>query len=206
VPLALSPTMQVKDLPVAQTQSRSEMRDTPAYSHHMAVSSDNSQSPRESRRCHPGGSKMLHGTLDEHDNDEVHRRQVGPWRNTHREDVCIGPANASASCRGRTGGGVHSENEHPWMFVHEQLSALDVLPSSLNPETLQSNVPRCSVTKNFSTRRAALVAPPKVVQANYVPSYQPPTRSKACTNPPHGPQAMPSIQPQSRRWKTSKTR
>jgi hypothetical protein len=108
----------------------------------------------------------------DHDNDAIRRCQVNLWRNAHHEDVCIGPANASTPSRGRKGGGVHRENGHPWMFVHEQLSALDALASSPNLQTLQSNNFRCTATKSVSTRRAAFVAPPKIGQASHIPRSQ----------------------------------
>lgn len=55
---------------------------------------------------------------------------------------------------------------------------------------------RCSKANvDAKTKGKPLSVTTPVVQASYAPCYRPPTRSKACTNPPHGPPSGHAIHP-----------
>jgi hypothetical protein len=89
---------------------------------------------------HRSGRAKLHlEALVEHDNDVIHCRLADLRKNTHHKDVWVGLANASTWCPGRRGWGVHSGNEHCWMFVCKQQGVFNMLTLSSDPRNLSNN-------------------------------------------------------------------
>jgi hypothetical protein len=93
---------------------------------------------------------MGHGSTVEHDDDAVGRCPADRKRNAHHEDARIGSANALTLCRGRRGGVRGKENKRLWMFIPEQMGALDALASSSNPQKLLDNEIHCPQRKIVS--------------------------------------------------------
>jgi hypothetical protein len=86
------------------------------------------------------------------------------------------------------------ENKYCWMFVPEQMCALDANASSSNPQKLLDNKIHCPQRKIVSKQQTVLIAPFSTQQVTDLPISQHSPHLKTHLNSPYGPQvAVPSI-------------
>jgi hypothetical protein len=159
VPLALSSTIQEKDLPVF-LQTHSKARVNPPSGSPTAVL------PVRLHNHHLDSLRMDHETTLEHDDSAVCHCPVDRKGNAHHEDVCIQSASASTHYQGS--GVRDNESKCCWTFIQE----------------LHLNNKACCPVRNLvSNQQVMPTAPTPAVQQSCLPLSQQPTRSKSTYGP-----------------------